>query len=209
LTTLHIGVIDDDRNVLYQLEKMAEEEDWRFFSTVEPEEALGWVKDDEVDLLLMDVWLPVASGLQLIRKARGLSEKVVLIGLSEMDKENVASRLLLAGADDFILKPLRMPDFRARLRLHEKLVNYRDQLNWDIRKKGISIDTMREIIYCVKRHKGPMDCDAVAAASGLAYVTAHRYLDFLADRGMVVRLTASPDGRPGRPKTFYEWKGGL
>ena len=28
--TLHIGVIDDDRKVLYQLEKMAEAEEWRF-----------------------------------------------------------------------------------------------------------------------------------------------------------------------------------
>ncbi len=207
--TLHIGVIDDDRKVLYQIEKMAEAEEWRFLATVDPEEVLGWVRDDEIDILLVDVWMPVVSGYQLVQKARNISEKIVLIALAENEREDTASRLFLAGADDFVVKPLQLLDFRARLRLHEKLANYREQLNWDVRKKGISVDTMREVIYCIKRHQGAMDCDEVAAKTGLAYVTAHRYLDFLASRGMVVRLSAALDGRPGRPKTFYEWKGGL
>jgi len=207
--TLYLGAIDNDRKVLYQLEKMAEAEEWRFYATVDPEEALAWIRDDEIDILLLNIKMPIVSGYQLIQKARDLSEKVVLIALSETEEEDTASRALLVGADDFIIKPLRLSDFRARLRLHEKLVSYREQLNWDIRKKGISVDTMREVIYCVKRNKEAMDCDEVAAQTGLAYVTAHRYLDFLADRGMVVRVSASLDGRPGRPKTFYEWKGGL
>ena len=91
--TLHIGVIDDDRKVLYQLEKMAEAEEWRFLATVDPEEVLGWVRDDEIDILLVDVWMPVVSGYQLVQKARNISEKIVLIALAENEREDTASRL--------------------------------------------------------------------------------------------------------------------
>jgi response regulator of citrate/malate metabolism len=47
----------------------------------------------------------------------------------------------------------------------------------------------------------------VAAACGLAYVTAHRYLEYLAERGLIVRSAGVQDGRPGRPKTYYAVSG--
>ena len=83
------------------------------------------MRDDEIDILLVDVWMPVVSGYQLVQKARNISEKIVLIALAENEREDTASRLFLAGADDFVVKPLQLLDFRARLRLHEKLANYR------------------------------------------------------------------------------------
>jgi DNA-binding response OmpR family regulator len=200
---LHIGAIDDDRSILYTLEAMASTEGWRMLTTSEPEECLRWVKLDEVDILLVDYHMPVMNGLHIIRKARELSSKLVLIALTVEDCGELASRLTLAGADDFISKPIRLADFTARIRLHEKLCAHREQLNWEDRKKGVSKDTMRKVLEKLKEFSSPRDCDDVAAACGLAYVTAHRYLEYLADRGLIVRSAGVQDGRPGRPKTYY------
>ena len=199
--SLHIGAIDDDRSILYTLEAMASTEGWRMLTTGEPEECLGWVKFDEVDILLVDYHMPVMNGLHLIRKAREISSKIVLIALTVEDREDLAESLAIAGADDFISKPIRLADFTARIRLHERLFAHREQLNWDERKKGISKDTMRKVLEKLKEFQGPRDCDDVAASLGLAYVTAHRYLEYLAERGLAVRSPGGQDGRPGRPKT--------
>jgi two-component system response regulator DctR len=76
-------------------------------------------------------------------------------------------------------------------------------LNWEERKKGVSKDTMRKVLEKIKDFQAPADCDEIAAACGLAYVTAHRYLEYLSDRGLISRSAGVQDGRPGRPKTYY------
>jgi response regulator of citrate/malate metabolism len=200
---LHIGAIDDDRSILYTLEAMASTEGWRMLTTNAPEECLDWIKLDEVDVLLVDYHMPVMNGLHLIRKAREISSKIILIALTVEDGGDLASQLMLAGADDFITKPIRLADFTARIRLHEKLFTHREQLNWDERKKGVSKDTMRKVLEKLKEFSVPKDCDDVAAACGLAYVTAHRYLEYLVERGLIVRSSGIQDGRPGRPKAYY------
>jgi response regulator of citrate/malate metabolism len=182
---------------------MASTEGWRMLTTSEPEECLDWVRLDEVDILLVDYHMPVMNGLHVIRKARELSSKLVLIALTVEDGGELASKLTLAGADDFISKPIRLADFTARIRLHEKIFSHREQLNWEERKKGVSKDTMRKVLEKIKDFQAPADCDEIAAACGLAYVTAHRYLEYLSDRGLISRSAGVQDGRPGRPKTYY------
>ena len=200
---LHIGAIDDDKSILYTLEAMASTEGWRMLTTSEPEECLEWIRLDEVDILLVDYHMPVMNGLHLVKKARELSAKLVLIALTVEDGGDLASKLIMSGADDFISKPIRLADFTARIRLHEKLFAHREQLHWDERQKGISKDTMRKVLEKLKDFSDPADCDDVAGACGLAYVTAHRYLEYLADRGLAVRSQGVQDGKPGRPKTYY------
>lgn len=204
---LHMGAIDDDRTILYTLEAMASTEGWRMLTTTEPEECLQWVRLDEVDVLLVDYHMPVMSGLHVIKKARELSSKIVLIALTVEDGAELAARLTLAGADDFISKPIRLADFTARIRLHEKLFAQRENLSWEERRKGVNKNTLRRVLGKLKEFNSPKDCDEVAEACGLAYVTARRYLEYLADRGLAVKSGGVQDGRPGRPKAYYSLLG--
>jgi CheY-like chemotaxis protein len=109
--TLHIGVIDDDRGILYTLEAMGTTAGWRMHSTTEPEECLSWVRHDEIDMLLVDYHMPVMNGRQIIKRVRALNTRVILIALTVEDDPSLASELILAGADDFITKPVRLADF--------------------------------------------------------------------------------------------------
>jgi len=56
---------------------------------------------------------------------------------------------ILEGAGYFINKPIRLADFVARIRLHEKLARRKNDLHWQRSDKGVSSETRRRIVgYC-------------------------------------------------------------
>jgi DNA-binding response OmpR family regulator len=201
---LRLGAVDDDAGILYTLEAMARSQGWDIRTTSEPEEALTWVRSDLVDILLVDFHMPAMSGLQLVRKAREISGTVVLLVLTVEEDPEVARDLILAGADDFVSKPLRLADFAARMGLHGKLNRFRREGRRDRPRKGIAEDTLRKVLEKVLSSPGPLDARGIASETGLAYPTVHRYLEYLVELGQLVRQQEQIDGKPGRPRSFYE-----
>lgn len=202
--SLRLGAVDDDAGILYTLEAMARSQGWDIRTTREPEEALAWVRSDLVDLLLVDFHMPAMSGLQLIRKAREISATVVLLVLTVEEDPEVARDLILAGADDFVSKPLRLADFAARMGLHGKLNRFRREGRRDRPRKGIAEETLRKVLETVATSSVPLDARGIAVETGLSYPTAHRYLEYLVELGRIIRRQEQIDGKPGRPRAFYE-----
>jgi two-component system KDP operon response regulator KdpE len=67
------------------------------------------------DLLLIDLGLPDADGLKVIRRVRGWSQvPIVVLSARTMEEQKVAA--LDAGADDYVTKPFSAPELLARLR---------------------------------------------------------------------------------------------
>lgn len=205
---LRLGALDDDRTILYTLEAMALSLSWEMKVTVDPLAALDWIRSDEVDILLVDYHMPLMSGLEAIRRARELSSSVVLLALTVEESPEVARDLSLAGADDFVSKPLRLADFASRIRLHGELVRYRRESRRDLPRKGIAEETSRRVLDLLRGEGLSLDVRAVAASLGLAYPTAHRYLEFLVEKGQARRVQEDPEGKPGRPRSLYRIVGG-
>ncbi len=201
--TLCIGALDDDKSVLYTLEAMAGSRGWKMLTTTEPETCLSWVRGEEIDLLLLDYHMPRSSGLDVLRNVRSLAPNLPVLILTVEEGPEVARELLLNGADDFINKPIRLADFASRINLNRKLAKSSRDLNWERNRKGISVETLRRVMEGMKGAGAPAGTDEIAEACGLAYVTTHRYLEHLVERGLAVRSSLAQDGRPGRPKTFY------
>jgi len=203
--SLYIGAVDDDPDILYTIEAMASTQGWHMVTSVDPETSLEWISSREVDILLVDFHMPGMNGLEVVKKARQLSDEVVIIALTIEDDENIASELLLAGADDFITKPLHLADFKSRIRLHGKLVHQRRSLNWDERQKGINKDTLRMIMAFLKEKKEEVTWKEISCHCEISHATAHRYLEYLANRGAVLKVSIYRDGKPGRPMSAYRW----
>ncbi|QTX32697.1 response regulator [Aminithiophilus ramosus] len=205
--SLRLGALDDDLSILYTLEAMALSLSWEMKVTADPLTALDWVRSDEVDILLVDYHMPLMSGIEAIRRARELSSSVVLLALTVEESPEVARDLSLAGADDFVSKPLRLADFSSRIRLHGELVRYRRESRRDLPRKGIAEETSRRVLDLLRGEGLSLDVRAVAASLGLAYPTAHRYLEFLVEKGQVRRVQEDPEGKPGRPRSLYRFVG--
>ena len=68
----------------------------------------------DIDLALLDLGLPDVDGLTLLRQLRTVSQIPVVV-LTARDDERSVVRALRGGADDYVVKPARLGELRARL----------------------------------------------------------------------------------------------
>ena len=177
-----------------------------------------------IDLVLLDIGLPDASGIALASALSGLRPAPDIIAItSERDLEMVRAAVG-HGALAYLLKPFTFAAFRDRL---ERYQRYREALpagtdaasqaevdralaelrigsDKSAAPKGAAPGTNDEIARVVRDSADGITSDEVAKRVGVSRVTAWRYLERLADEGTLTRQTDY--GKAGRPKTRYIWR---
>lgn len=106
--------------------------------------SVDWVKNGEMaltavdttkyDSLILDIGLPVMSGLEVLKKIRSKGNLVPVLILTAQDGLNDRVCGLDSGADDYLVKPFELDELCARIRaltrrarrLPEQLIRYRE-----------------------------------------------------------------------------------
>jgi two-component system, OmpR family, response regulator len=70
---------------------------------------------DEFSAIVLDLQMPDGSGLEVLRQVRERDHAVPVLVLSGISREDVIVRVLYAGADDYVVKPVSLAMLRARL----------------------------------------------------------------------------------------------
>ncbi|MET8777399.1 response regulator [Nocardia sp. NPDC050713] len=177
-----------------------------------------------VDLVLMDIGLPDTSGLDVAAALSGMAPSPDVIAITSARDLAMVRTAVANGVVLYLLKPFTFAAF------HDKLERYREfrtalpagesaltQLDIDralsaLRTpdqrantpKGVAPQTLEEISRIVRTAEDGITAADTATGIGVSRITAWRYLEKLADDGLVVRR--SDYGRAGRPKTRYVWK---
>jgi len=105
-----IMICDDDLGILEVVEMMLEIEGYTVFKESNSTNLLSEIKRVSPDLLLMDLWMPVLSGdqiLKIIRSTEELKKLPVIILSASVDGREISSE---AGANAFIPKPFNMDE---------------------------------------------------------------------------------------------------
>ncbi len=99
-------------------------------------DALAWLDQHDVDLMVVDYMMPQLNGLDFIVAARakpGL-ETVPILMITANDQKEVRYRALRAGASDFLTKPVDRAEFEARasnlLQLSDARRQLADRATW-------------------------------------------------------------------------------
>jgi response regulator of citrate/malate metabolism len=187
------------------------------------EEALAAVAVEKPDLVLMDVYLPDGSGLDVVRTMLdGDHHPDVIVITAARDVDTVRTAMQL-GALHYLVKPFGYAALGERLDAYRRLraqlaglVGDTDQAEVDelfnlLRKpasarsrpdKGHSAATLEVVSNAVASVDGDISAAEVAEMTGISRPTAQRYLNYLERQG-VVRLQLKY-GATGRPEHRYK-----
>ena len=110
-----ILVVDDEPAIRDSVSYALASEGFRPEAVESGEQALERARDDEFDLLVLDLMLPGVSGTDVCRALRAESE-VPIIMLTARDSEVDRVIGLEIGADDYVTKPFSMAELMSRIR---------------------------------------------------------------------------------------------
>src|SRR6267154_4389609 len=115
LPPVHLLVVDDDEHVRGVCRSIAEEAGMKVFDVGTAEEALEVLEVSPVDILLTDLRLPGTSGLELLKRATRLFPDMAVVMLTQYGTIDSAVQATRMGAVDYVTKPFRIEELRARL----------------------------------------------------------------------------------------------
>jgi DNA-binding response OmpR family regulator len=110
-------VIDDDRDLRDTLaEQLGLYEEFRVTTAENATQAIDAVKDDRIDLAIMDVGLPDMDGREAVKIMRrgGFRSPIIMLTAQVSDSDTVLG--LEAGANDYVAKPFKFAVLLARIR---------------------------------------------------------------------------------------------
>jgi response regulator of citrate/malate metabolism len=180
-------------------------------------EALGLVERVRPDLVLLDIYLPDMSGLDVLRALReeGRPPLDVIAITAAKDAETLRAAMT-GGVVHYLVKPFRYATFEERLRslaaARTRLARLREADQAEVDRifrllrpagpaerlpKGLSDTTLEVVVGALLASGSGLTAQGVAAVAGLSRVTARRYLDHLCALGRAeITLRYGSVGRP-------------
>jgi response regulator of citrate/malate metabolism len=186
--------------------------------------ALTQVEQLHPDLVLLDIYLPDMSGLEVMRRLRGADEEPVdVIAITSAKDVKTVREAMHHGVVHYLVKPFSFSTFRERLESYATLKARLDRIadadqreidrlyrllragGEDALPKGISSPTLQLVADAVRAAEGDISAAEVARRCGVSRGTARRYLEFLAASGTLELHLRY--GAAGRPEHRYSWVG--
>lgn len=188
------------------------------------QEAFTYLEEHPVELAIVDVYMPVCTGVELLRRMRGCGIQTAVIMITAATEMQVVEEALRLGIEDYLIKPFsydRLRDTVLRFRdktsllqrnakasqaVVDRLLGNRPGPNADAPlPKGLNAKTLDSVRQILDRDpEGDHTCESLSAASGLSRVTVRHYLNYLIETGALSSAIDYETG--GRPRVLYRLK---
>jgi DNA-binding NtrC family response regulator len=103
----NILIIDDDKNILKILSKLLEKEGYAVTTTETGQEALDKIKNQNYNVVLIDVKLQDVNGLNLLDQIHKIAPDMVKIILTGHPSDEDMTIAFERGANEYLTKPVR------------------------------------------------------------------------------------------------------
>ncbi|MBT4290709.1 response regulator [Candidatus Falkowbacteria bacterium] len=180
------------------------------------EEALKILKENKIDLIIMDVYMPEMDGYQLLLELRKKETSIDVIAVTAAKETQMIQRFFRLGVIDYIIKPCVYERYKKALDRFLQINNafqgedFEQQtldaliLNETVSQsitrklpKGMQQITMDRIISKFNENPFSQSAEELTKETGLSIATIQRYLRYLAKEKIIKKeLTYGTQGRP-------------
>ena len=180
-------------------------------------EALEWLLHHTADLIILDVYMPRMTGLELLRTLRMEGIGIDVIMVTAANDSKTVDALLKLGVTDYLVKPFAASRFQQALDTfcqHREAVSHDNVSQQELDAlfppaapavsipKGLQTRTLDRIRACLRQiPQAGATCETIADCSGFSTVTVRRYLTYLVSQGEAVTQVNYDTG--GRPCMLY------
>ncbi|HSU80078.1 MAG TPA: response regulator [Candidatus Angelobacter sp.] len=190
-------------------------------------EAIRLIEKMEVDLILLDIFMPGKQGLDLLTYLREKEKETDVIIISAASDMERIKKALRYGAVDYLIKPFEYDRFNRALSaykdqtkfiqtqnvisqdvLDHQLFHREEKLIMEELPKGLTKDTLKQIWEAIQwLKKVPFSTEEVVKLVGISRVSVRKYLNFLKEIGILdVKVVYGTVGRPVYQHEFNRFK---
>ena len=211
-----ILIVEDDPMVALINKRFLENMGFKdILGPVQTEEEIIKVLDKEnIDLILLDVYLPKKNGIDILKSLRYKKYLTDVIMITAANSVEEVKRAFAYGVTDYLVKPFEFERFEEAINKYKQknnLLNKREALSQQdidvISKsleekielpKGLNQKTLDRIMEFLKENQGKVwTLREIAYELKISNVTIKKYMDYLEDVKKVnVTLTSGNVGRP-------------
>ena len=178
--------------------------------------ALGFLENNTVDLMILDVFMPQMDGFEMLRQIRNKQIAVDAIMVTAANERESLEEALHLGIVDYLVKPFNFDRFQIALEKYiaqnnalkdidtlsqksiDHIIDNSRKKSDDLFPKGIQGKTLELIMEYLKANKNTwFTGDEIAKNVNLTGVTVRRYMNYLTESGRVVgEINYETGGRP-------------
>ena len=112
-----ILIVDDEKEIRDLVEIYLRSENYKTIQACDGIQALNIIKNNTVDLVILDVMMPKLSGIETCLKIREITEMpIIMLSAKSEDIDKILG--LNMGADDYLTKPFNPLELVARVKSH-------------------------------------------------------------------------------------------
>ena len=145
---MHILIAEDDRDIAELISHYLTKAGWSAHVAVAGDQALAYVRNHPVDVVILDLMLPGMSGFevcQALRSERATADLPVIM-LTARTEEGDRVKGLELGADDYVSKPFSPNELVARVRAVVRRTRRSEPIDTILRLGSIVMDLSRHTV---------------------------------------------------------------
>ena len=187
------------------------------------QEALDYLDTNQVDLIVLDVYMPYMDGIETLKKIREKKVSAEVIMVTAANDSSTIEETMHLGVIDYLIKPFAYDRFQVALeKFVSKATAFKENAVMDqscidkmissgiesgdkkMLPKGIQKKTLKRIQEYLQEEQGWQTVDMLSEKLGISIVTARHYLTYLEELGEITSDINYETG--GRPSLLYKRK---
>ena len=141
-----ILVIDDERSFTEEMQEFLQNSGFKAYTANTARQGLNLLKTYPIDLLILDIRLPGANGLDILKEVKATYPKLEVIIVSAHGDMDSVIQALRSGALDYLRKPFRHVDFQIAIQRTQKFLDLNRKLQVMEEKNSLISKSLEERI---------------------------------------------------------------